>query len=287
MTKKAITNQRTPQEIKEIVSDIDKEVPDVKEFVEIMEKEDQDKETQQFEDEDLKIEDADEDPQQEDGIAVDEGDEDPEQPTPPVKPKLPPLDQRYKEAGQEAMILNSKNKKILDTIEEAENLPEPTMDDLKIYAKEMGTEYDDLDTFAQNVLKENLQNKRRFSKISDLVAQEKQVSNWVNKVKDFVDTEDFVEKYPDVSVDSEEFLKYASKKSHIGADLDLLVAGFLWKQPNKPKKSVLLPSGKGSPLGSQPKKSIDPTEEDARLIRKRDHKQYKEMIKRKKFKIDL
>lgn len=290
MTKKAITNRRTPEEIRQIVADIDNEVPDGQEFVDLMENEKTAKEMEDHPEpeestDEIEIEETEEEVEESEELEefnITEDEE--EQEEVPQKQKLPPIEQRLKESGQEAMILNSKNKKILETIEEAENLPEPTQEELEIYAKEMGTDFGDLDTFAQNVLKENLQNKRRFGKISDLVAQEREVSKWVDNVKEFLSAEDINEKYPSLLNKEDEFIKYASKRTHIGSDLDLLVAGFMWKQPSKSKKSVLLPVGRGKPVGSLPKKSKALTEEDAKVIRSKDHKKYKEMIKAKKFK---
>lgn len=297
----AITNQRTPTDIKSMVEDIDKTVPDGEEFVKIMEEEENKRvagepvdeepgeEPENPEDE-LEIpEDGEEFPEEEpvDYEPEEELEEEEEEPTPEPQKKLPPIEERYKEAGQEAMILNSKNKKILDTIEEAENLPEPSKEELEEYARQMGENYEDLDIFAQNMLKENLQNKKRFGKIFGLVAEEKQVAQWINTVQTFIEQEDTLQKYPDIEANSEEFIKYASKKSHVNVDLDTLVAGFMWKlskQPTAPKKNVLLPRSKGGQGQPQPKKPVALTEDDAKRIRSKDPKRYKQLIKAGKFK---
>lgn len=287
---KAITNQRTPQEIREIVTEIDKEVPDTPEFVAIMEKEDERKKNGDI---DIEVDDTPQDEEIEEIEETTPQEEDDVEDKPvetPKKRELPPIEQRYKEAGQEAMILNSKNKKIMETIEEAENIGDPTIDELKDYAKQMGEDYDNLDSFAQNILKSNLKNEKRFSKISGLVAEEKQVGAWVKKVEEFVDLQDTIAEYPQLETYKDEFVKYASKKTHLNADLDLLVAGFMWKKgsDNAPKKSVLLPSGKGG-AGASPKPSTpnELTEDDAMVYRQKDPKRYKQLIKQRKFKTSI
>lgn len=286
MADKPITNQRNKQDIREEVAKIDAEIPEAKEFVAIMEN--KAPETEEPQDTiDTAQDDTTDEPYEEEKIALTEEEPAEEAPVAPKKPELPPLEVRARESGQEAMILHSKNKKIMETIDEAESLPAPTTEELSAYAKEMGENYEDLDTFAQNILKESLMNKKRFAKISSLAEEERQVARWVSKVQDFIDREDISQQYPAIASQSEEFLKYASKKSHIGSDLDLLVAGFLWKNPVvKHQGSVLLPSGKGASAPSQ-SKVTEPTEDDARVIRIQDPKKYKQMIKNRKFKTTI
>jgi len=122
MTTKPITNQRTKKEIREEVAKIDKEVPETKKFVEIMTAEEQKKE---IEENPEVTEEETETPENEEEIEIPEEEtpeteeeseeEEPETPETPQAPQpkkeLPPIEDRYREAGQEAMILNSKNKK--------------------------------------------------------------------------------------------------------------------------------------------------------------------------------
>src|SRR3990167_1161298 len=293
MATKPITNQRTKKEIREEVAQIDKEVPETKEFVKIMTDEEGKKESEDS----LEIEETPEEETpketiiEEAPIEEEVPEEELEEPAPASQPvqiknELPSADDRYREAGQEAMILNSKLKKVAETMEEAESIPEPTVDELKEYAKQMGEDYENLDVFAQNMLKENLQNKRRFGKVAGLFTEEKKIGEWVKKVEDFVDLESTTQTYPDLENNKDDFIKYCSKKSHIGADLELLIAGFMWKQPVKKSSqgSVLLPSGKGG--AGQPKniKPTELTEDDAKVYRQKDPKKYKQLIKQKKFK---
>lgn len=298
VNKKAITNQRTPQEIKERVAEIDKTVPDGDEFVNIMENEDKKEQIENnpepviTEDPLKKDEIIIEDTEEEDDTDVPEKEEEdnPDNENPqPVKKPLPPVEDRYRESTQESMILNSKNKKILQTIDEAENLPEPTLEELQAFAKENGAEYDELDTFAQNLLKETLQNKRYRGKIGSLVADERNMQNWVTKVETFLESEETLQRFPELANLSDEFIKYATKKTHMNSDFDLLVAGFMYKnpKPSTTKKSLLLPRGAGNGGMSKGSTPTEPTEDDAIVYRTKDHKKYKEMIKKKKFKITI
>lgn len=284
MTKKnegtKITNKVTPEEVAEAVAEIDNELPE--NLGEVLDKEESEKvDDENFDDAGtLETSDNEEEPEK---IEKVEDEEVEEKKTP--KP-LPPIEERYKEAGQEAMVLNSKNKKILETIEEANNLPEPSIEELKEYAKQMGSDYEDLDTFAQNMLKENLQNKKKFGKITDLVAEERNMKLWADKVEAFATDDKTIETYPALSGHEEEFVKYCSKKTHINADFNLLVAGFLFKLPEENKKKNLLLPRSGSSKNA-PAKPIELTQDDARAIRMKDPAKYMEMARTGKIKIVL
>jgi vacuolar-type H+-ATPase subunit I/STV1 len=277
-----ITNQVTQEQVNDMVAEIDKEVPE--NLQEVMDKEKE--EVIVVEDEEV-VEEKDPSLEVIQTPSQEELDITPEpEVAPPVKAELPPLEDRYKESGQEAMILNNRNEKILETIEEAEKLTEVTIEELRVHALSLGENYDNLDTFSQNLVKEGLLSKKRFEKLTNLVADDKNVKAWVKKVDDFVNDNNIVEQYPALKGHEEDFLKYASKKTHMNADLELLIAGFLFKLPKEETpKDVLLPRGSGSK--NIPVKPAGLTQDDARAIRKKDPAKYMEMVREGKFNIDL
>lgn len=297
---KPITNQRTKQEIRDEVAKIDKEVPDTEEFVKIMKKEEAIAKGEELPEETpedtIEIEDTsnieeteevvETSPQDEEEVEVEK-----QTPVKKVVKKDEDFEQRWKEAGQEAMILNSKNKKFMDTVEEVDTIPEPTEAEVRAYAKELGEDYDNLQPFAQNLLKRNLVNEKAVNKIKAVAAEEKELSVWRKRVENFVELEDTANAYPSLAdEDREEFIKYATKKTHVGSDFDLLVAGFFYRKPAKPAKkaTVLLPSSRGgSDMNPKPVAKVDLNEDDAKHYRTTDQKKFKEMIKKKKFKITV
>jgi len=274
--KKAITNQRTPEEIQEITKGIDESLPE-----NIEETEDGLEVEEAPEVETPEVEEAPEVPE----VPAVEPPEVPEVEKP--KPALPPLEDRLRESGQEALILHSKNKKIIETIEETENLPEPTLDELKDYAREMGEDYDTLDKLTQNILKDSLHNKKKFSKLGDLVKDEKQHNKWMEKVDEFIDQEDTSQKYPSLLAKAEEFKKYCAKKTHMNVDFDTLVGGFFFSLPkDEPiRRNLLLPQAGGN--RNTPPKPVDLTQDDAPIIRKKDMRDYMEKAKHGKIKIQV
>jgi hypothetical protein len=192
--------------------------------------------------------------------------------------------EKYSASSREATALHFKNKKMADTIEEASNLPEPTLEELKKYAREQGTDYDEIDTFSQNILKKTLISERRFEMIRETSIDNKRLDEWADKVDTFANSPEVIAKYPSIQDNEVEFKKYCMKESRRGMDMDDLVASFMFKsqdastptpRPVK-KESILLTSSGGN---NAPAKPTTMTAEELRIIRNRNPRRYEQLVK--------
>jgi len=197
---------------------------------------------------------------------------------------------KFVESTREASALYFKNQKLNQVIEEAANIAEPTQEELVSYAKSRGAEYDDLDEFSQNILKDTLINNRRFEKIQNVAQESKQIDAWANSVDTFIEDAVDNSKYPSLGSLGQDFKKFAMKESRRGVDLDDLVASFLFsaerslKQGTPQKKSVLLSGGNSQ---AAPIKSAGISDTQAAFIRENDPKEYRRLIKSGQINIDL
>lgn len=196
--------------------------------------------------------------------------------------------ERYTQAGREALTQYLKNKKIADTIEEAQNMTEPTEDELRDYARKNGAVFDELDEFTRSILKDTFLNKRRFEKISEIQKSAKEIDAWVDKVDKFIESPEIVTAYPSLEGNEDEFRKFSLKAERRGMDLSDLVASFLYGlgsiAPKKSKGSMLLSGGGGVAPIAKPEKLND---EEAMAIRIKDPKEYKRLIKAGKIGIEI
>jgi hypothetical protein len=214
--------------------------------------------------------------------------------TPDIEPKAPSKDEvdrlkeKLKGSSQEALVLHFKNQKLVDTIDEAESMPEPTEDEVKDYATKTGADWDLLDDLTKVVLRDTLWNKKRFGKISEANKEAKNITDWVGKVDHFTESPEVVNKYPELLDNAEDFRAFAIKPSRRGGDLDDLATSFLYglsQSPEKKKKgSILMAGGSGA---AAPVKPEGITEDQAAMIRKKDMKEYRRLIKEGKIKIQL
>jgi len=198
---------------------------------------------------------------------------------------------KYSDSSREASALYFKNKTMTDTIESASALPDPTEAELVVYAREQGAVFEDLDDFSQNILKKTLINERKFGMIHEATIANKEVDNWSRKVDEFTNSAEILAKYPSIGENDVDFKKYAMKEARRGTDLNDLVASFLFNMqgdnatPKKPaKKGSLLLSRGGGEGTPKPSKL---TAEDVRIIRNKDPKRYKQLIKDGKVGMDV
>ena len=212
----------------------------------------------------------------------------PQKPT--VEPKSDDIDykDKFRASSQEALTLHFKNQKLQQTIEEASALPEPTEDEVRAYAKEQGEEYDDLTTLTKNILKKTLHNENKFQKISEAQQEARNIDDWVGKVEHFVDSPEVINSYPDILDNADEFKSFAMKQDRRGMNLQDLATSFLYNigqvTAKKNKGAMLMQGGNGA---TEPIKPAGLTEDEAKVIRVSDPKQYRRLVKEGKIKIDF
>ena len=201
----------------------------------------------------------------------------------------PDYKEKYHESSKESLTQYFKNKKLTSVIEEANNLPEPTEDELIIFARSKGTVYDDLDDFSKAILKETLWNKNKTNKINEIVVESKEIDAWADKVESFTNSVETVAKYPLVEENAEEFKKFCMKSQRRGMDIEDLATSFLYGlssvTPKKATKGSMLLSGGSS--GGKEEKPAGITDEDAMNIRLSNPKEYRRLVKSGKIKIEI
>jgi hypothetical protein len=198
-------------------------------------------------------------------------------------------EQKYKESTKEGLTQYFKNEKLKETIEQANNLPEPTEDELIVFARSKGTNYDDLDDFSKAILKETLWNKNKTNKINEIVQVSKDIDAWADKVEAFANSVETVAKYPLVEENAEEFKRFCMKSARRGMDMEDLATSFLYGLSNipvkKPSKGAMFLSGGNSSVKEEKPAGLN--EDDAMRIRESNPKEYARLIKAGKIKIEL
>lgn len=188
--------------------------------------------------------------------------------------------EKFTESTREASALYFKNQKLNKTIEEASLIGEPTIDELKKFAKETGADYDELEEFSQNILKRTYINEKRFEKIQNVAKESKQIDEWSESVDSFIEKSIDNGEYPSLNSLGSDFKKFAMKETRRGVDLNDLVASFLFSSERSlkqsPKKSVLLSGGNSSAVPSQ---SSGLNENQVAILRETNPKEYRRMIK--------
>lgn len=201
---------------------------------------------------------------------------DDEQPTPSEEaPKEPDYREKFKASTQEAQILNSKNSKFTDAVEQAAQLNEVSETDLRAkYA-----DWDQMSDPQKALAKDNLLAAMRFEMVHNAVLETKKGDEWATKVDDFLTDDTQIAPYPGLAGREMEFKSFAQKPSRVGVDMGVLASAFLYESPSPTKKhkgSLLLNGGNSEPHDTKPKKL---GADEAALIRAKSPRQYMEMVR--------
>lgn len=172
----------------------------------------------------------------------------------------------------------NRNKNFVDSVDTAAKLPEPTEDEMKAYVKSLGAEWDDLNTFERNTAKRTLMAERKFDIVNQTVQSTRQIDAWSQKVDDYLDDETTKSKFPKLAGREIDFKTYAMKKTHRGADMEILIKSFFFDvKPKAPRRS-LFETANGGEGKKTTGKSLSADEISS--LRKNNQKEYQRLLKK-------
>jgi len=181
-------------------------------------------------------------------------------------------------SSQEAQILHAKNKKINEALEKAQQVTEPT-------EEEMVVEYPDwemMSDFEKKMAKDGLISKKRFAALDEVTKDFRDSDKWQGKVEGFISDPQSLTDNPDLEGREDEFKLFATKPTRRGVDFSDLVSAFLYEaDKDKPKmrKGSMFETGTGGPAEKAKPKSGKITIEEAKVLRENDYKKYIEYLK--------
>jgi hypothetical protein len=193
---------------------------------------------------------------------------------------------KFSESSREAQIVSFSKKQLEEQIDEAQNMPEPT-------ENELVAEFPDWDTYSElekRLAKDNFHQRRINERVRDIRNQQKEAERRVNErveeIREFMIDPKVLEKFPKLEGRQKEFEKFATKPTRLTLDLEDLAKLFLYELPEPDKHhGKMFETGSGGPNDRPKPKSDKITIEQARQLMKSDYKKYVEYLKAGK--IDL
>lgn len=195
------------------------------------------------------------------------------------KPKVD-FKKKFSESSREAQKISAENKEINKVIDSADDIPEPTEEEMM----EEYTDWDMMDDSQKKLAKEATISKRFREDLSSARKEGKKVEIWNDLVDKFIDNPQNLIKYSGLEGRMEDFKIYATEKSSRDVPFKVLVPAFLhdFNPPVKNKGSMF---PKGSP-GPAQKGDTKLTIEQGRQLRQTDHKKWKEYLIAGKIQMD-
>lgn len=191
----------------------------------------------------------------------------------------PDYKKKFGESSLEGQLLNSKNKAMNEAIIKANELPDPTEEELT----KANPEYDLMTDTEKVMAKELFINKRFRETITEATKPFVDMENWRNKVVEFVEGEANLKKYPNLRGKEEKFMEFAVKESRKGVDFELLMDAFehhlTLQAPKKENNGQMFPTGTGGPGDKDKPKSDKLTLAQGQILKETDYRKYTEMLK--------
>lgn len=192
---------------------------------------------------------------------------------------------KFKNSAREAQLLTDNKSKIIQTLDNVDQLPEPTEDELRAAYPN----YDMMTDVEKEIVKDNVKVKRQFNAVKEVVktdtknAEERKA--WIEKVDEFISDEITVIRYPELAGRERKFRVYAQDASKQGIPMEIVVKNFLYdySKLNPAKKgSMFNGNSNGQPINKNDGKI---TAEQARQLRLTDNRKYQQLVREGK--IDL
>ena len=192
---------------------------------------------------------------------------------------------KFSESSREAQRINAKNRIINKAIQEAEDIPEPTEEEMK---KQYGDDWDLMSDVDKTLIKETEINRRWRTKIKEASDQAVKIEKWDQSVNEFVEDPKTLNQYPDLEGKTEAFKEFASVTENNNVPFKILVGAFLHESSSgkTSNKGSMFIRGKG---GSKENVVNDGSLslEEARKLRETDYPKYKEKLMAGKIKLDI
>jgi len=203
----------------------------------------------------------------------------------PLKKEIEEKDKKLSASARENQKIYAKNRVINKALIDAEEVPEPSEDELRV-------EYSDWDIMSdieKTMAKETVISRRWRQTISEAKKQAEKIEKWNESVETFTTDPKTLTDNPELEGKQEEFKQYALTEENNSVPFNVLVSAFLFEQSKSKtsNKGRMFERGLGGQNEKPQPKSDKITLEEARKIRETDYNKYKELLIAGKIESDL
>ena len=193
-----------------------------------------------------------------------------------LRQKLEDEKKKFSASARENQRIYSKNRVMNQALEEANEIPEPTDDEMK-------SEFNDWELMGETekmLAKETVISRKWRGRISQAKEQAAKIEKWNESVNQFVEDPKVLSDNPDLEGKTEEFVEFATLDTNISVPFYFLVAAFLHEQSKErvSHKGKMFETGSGGPNDRPTPASDKISLEDARRLRETDYAKYKELL---------
>lgn len=210
---------------------------------------------------------------------VEQGEEDKEEVIPEDKREAEPSKELYKKkfsaSSRENQRIAAKNRVINKALADAEDVPEPTEEELQ----DEFNDWDIMSDVEKKLAKETVISRNWRKVISQAKEQATKIEKWNESVNEFIEDPKTLIANPALEGKADEFKEYATVEANNSVPFNILVSAFLHDNSiNKTNnKGRMFERGSGGPNDKPQPKSDKISLEEARKIRETDYNKWKEL----------
>lgn len=187
----------------------------------------------------------------------------------------PDYEEKFKHSANENRVLREQNQVLKQRIAQVE-VADPTVEQLKVEYPE----WDEMTATEQKLAKKTYIADRRAEEVQKVVAEVQGDAEWNGQLDKFVEEAEAKDQYPEIVENREEFIRFATKRTHRGVPIGILADAFLTrvgKTMPEPKRTNLMSRGGGTQPPTPKKETL--TAEQIKTLRKTDYKKYSELVR--------
>lgn len=202
-----------------------------------------------------------------------------------LKKRLEEEKKKSSASARENQKIYAKNRVINQALVEADEIPEPTEEEL---VKEF-TDWDVMSETEKTFAKETVISRNWRKVISAAKEQATKIEKWNESVEVFIDDPKTLIDHPQLEGKTEDFKNFATGEDKNSVPFNILVSAFLHEQAanKKPNKGRMFEKGSGGPNERPEPKSDVLTLEEGRKLRETDYAKWKEYNAAGKIKFDV
>ena len=193
--------------------------------------------------------------------------------------------QKLSASAREAQKLSAKNRVITKAIVDAEDIQEPTEDELK----EEYVDWEIMSDTEKKYAKEAVLSKRFRSMIATAKEQATKIEKWNDSVDDFVADPKTLNDTPELEGKEDDFADFAKAEANNSVPFNILVSAFLHDQSTKvvKNKGKMFETGSGGSNEKPTPKSDKLSLDDSRKLRTTDYNKWVQYVREGKIDIEL
>ena len=203
-----------------------------------------------------------------------------------VEPSKELYKKKFSASSRENQKINAKNRVINKAIQEAEDIPEPTEEEMQsLY----GDDWDLMSDVEKTLAKETVISRNWRKVISESKDQATKIEKWNESVETFVDDPKTLVDNPELEGKTEEFKTFAIEEANNSVPFNILVSAFLHEHSKngKSNKGKMFERGTGGSNDKPQLKKGTITLEEGRRLRETEYAKWKELLTQGKIESDL